>query len=630
MKRFFLAFSLLCFVFLLAAQTKTPKKKRFIKSWHIEEQLAMPDTVPMDTSKLNFQDRNIIDKFSISNSYNANYGSPIQSRIYMDRPRNSDFMFENAFKPYLMDVSSALFYDTTFPFTNLTYLTGGPTGRKEDQVKFLFTASPSKRLNFGTNLDYFYSEGQYANQAAKRFSGSIFARYNGKHYSFNALVAANNHFHHENGGLSNLDLINNPTVDVQPKDMPTYMHAYEVFNKNLIYYNQNYSIGINREKRVNKDSVTYEYIPVTRFGHTIKYEEMKNRYYEPALVTNFYDNTYLYRKNQTIANDTAALKTLENVFSVNLAEEFNKWMHFGLTAFVENEVQQFTFMPDTVLNHVTKSNTSVGGVLSKQRGTKFTYEILGNIYLIGYKLGDFKINGNVNGNFNIGKENIVLKANAFLHNEEPSYFIQHYYSTHFKWDNDFNKIRTTHIEGTFELPKRKTKLNLAVENITNYVYFNDKAIPTQNNGNIQVLSANLKQDVSVGHFTLENNIVYQTSSNQDALPLPALTLFHNLYYHGKWFKDLYPQLGLNVRYYTNYYAPSFMPATSQFYNQKSVTIGNYPVINAYANFHLKQARFFFEYTNISAFILKGYGMLMPNYPVNPPMFKMGISWNFYN
>jgi hypothetical protein len=166
-------------VFLIAAQTQTPKKKRFIKSWHIEEQLAMPDTVPMDSSKLNFQDRNIIDKFSIANSYNANYGSPIQSRIYMDRPQNSDFMFENAFKPYLMDVSSALFYDATYPFTNLTYLTGGPTGRKEDQVKFLFTASPSKILNFGTNLDYFYSEGQYANQAAKRFSGSIFARYNG-------------------------------------------------------------------------------------------------------------------------------------------------------------------------------------------------------------------------------------------------------------------------------------------------------------------------------------------------------------------------------------------------------------------------------------------------------------------
>jgi len=630
MKRFFLAFSLLCFVFLIAAQTQTPKKKRFIKSWHIEEQLAMPDTVPMDSSKLNFQDRNIIDKFSIANSYNANYGSPIQSRIYMDRPQNSDFMFENAFKPYLMDVSSALFYDATYPFTNLTYLTGGPTGRKEDQVKFLFTASPSKILNFGTNLDYFYSEGQYANQAAKRFSGSIFARYNGKHYSFNALVAANNHFHHENGGLSNLDLINNPTVDVKPKDMPTYMHSYGVFNKNLFYYNQNYSIGINRENQITQDSVAYEYIPVTRFGHTIKYEEMKNRYYEPALDTNFYDNTYLYRKNQTIANDTAALRTLENVVSVNLAEEFNKWMHFGLTAFVENEVQQFTFMPDTVLNHVTKSNTSVGGVLSKQKGTKFTYEILGNIYLIGYKLGDFKINGDVNGNFNIGKENIVLKANAFLHNEEPSYFIQHYYSTHFKWENNFNKIRTTHIEGTFELPKRKTKLNLAVENITNYVYFNDKAMPTQNNGNIQVLSANLKQDVSVGHFTLENNIVYQTSSNQDALPLPALTLYSNLYYHGKWFKDLYPQLGLNVRYFTNYYAPSLMPATSQFYNQKSVTIGNYPVINAYANFHLKQARFFFEYTNVSAFILKGYGMLMPNYPVNPPMFKMGVSWNFYN
>lgn len=610
-------------------QAQVQKPKRFVKSWHIHEQFAIADTVPMDTARLNYQDQNIVEKLSIANSYNGNYGSPIQSMLYMKRPQGADFMFEDAYKPYLMDVPAALFYDATFPFTNLTYLTGGPVSHREEQVKFLFTASPSKKVNFGTNLDYINSKGRYGDgkQAAQRFSGSLFGRYTGKHYSAYGLAAINNHLNHEFGGLSDLQLLTNKDVAVQHKDMPVFMHGYSAFKKNTFYYNHNYSIGINREVRVNEDSTAYEYVPVTRFGHMIKYEEMKKRYYEPRLERRFYENTY-----DTIhaSNDTTAVRTLTNMLSVNIAEEFNRWMRFGVTAYVENEVQQFTFFKDSLLQRATKSNTRVGGMLSKTQGSNLRYSVLGDIYLIGYKLGEFRLEGKAEGQFKIGKEDILLSADAFIRNEAPSYFIQQYYSNHFRWENNFTKMYKTHVGGTFSLPKRKTKLHVAVENLTNLIYFNEKAIPLQHSGNVQVLSADLKQDISFGAFTLENNAVYQVSSNQEVLPLPTLALFHNFYYHGKWFVDLYPQIGVSMRYHTKYFAPSYMPATGQFYNQRGVEIGDYPMLSAYANFHLKKARFFFEYNNIGSFFLKGWGYHMPNYPINPPMLKMGLSWNFYD
>lgn len=625
MKKIFLLFGLLFLVVSLGAQR--PVKKKFVKSWHIDEQFALADSVPMDTARLNYQDNNIIDKFSIANSYNSNYGSPIQSKIYLKRPQGTDFIFEDSYKPYLMDVPAALFYDATFPYTNLTYLTGGPASSKEEQVKFLFTASPSKKANFGTNLDYFYSKGMYKNLAAQRFSGSMFGRYTGKHYSAYGLVTINNHFNHENGGLSNLAQLNNPNLDMPSYDMSVFMDGYSVFRKNTFYYNHNYSIGINREIKVNEDSVTYEYIPVTRFGHMIKFEEMKKRYYEPTLERKYYENTFDSIHN---TNDTAAVRTLTNLFSINLAEEFNKWMRFGLTGYVENEIQQFTYFKDSLLQHATKSNTRVGGMLSKSQGTNFRYTILGDIYLIGYKLGEFRLEGNAEGSFKLGNEEVGLAANAFVRNEEPSFFIQNYYSNHFRWENNFTKVYKTHIGGVFSLPKRKTRLNIAIENLTNLIYFNEKALPAQYSGNVQLLSADLKQDVSFGAFTLENNVVYQACSNLDVLPLPMFTLYHNFYYHDKWFVDLYPQLGVSVRYHTKYYAPSYMPATGQFYNQKEIEVGDYPVLNVYANFHLKKARFFFEYTNIGTYFIKGWGFHMPNYPINPPMLKMGLSWNFYN
>jgi len=85
-----------------------------------------------------------------------------------------------------------------------------------------------------------------------------------------------------------------------------------------------------------------------------------------------------------------------------------------------------------------------------------------------------------------------------------------------------------------------------------------------------------------------------------------------------------------MRYHTSYYAPAYMPATGQFYVQSKVLIGNYPVINAYLNFHLKRTRFFLEYYHINQKFMKGAYYSMPNYPINPTIMKMGVSWNFYD
>jgi hypothetical protein len=89
-------------------------------------------------------------------------------------------------------------------------------------------------------------------------------------------------------------------------------------------------------------------------------------------------------------------------------------------------------------------------------------------------------------------------------------------------------------------------------------------------------------------------------------------------------------LGVNVRYHTAYYAPKYMPAIGQFYTQSDTKIGNYPVMNAYVNFHLKRTRFFVEYYHLNQMFMDGAYYSMPNYPINPAIMKFGISWNFYD
>lgn len=639
----------------LYAQDNKPAAAQYVKTWKIVDKFGRIDSIPADTAHLNFQNHNPMDRFSIANAYNGNLGSPIQSKIYFDRPLVNEFIFADAYYPYMTQVESATFYNTKSPFSSLKYLTGGTSYRKQEQIAFLFTANANKKLNFGTTLDYIYAVGEYNKQAAKRFSGSLFGSYDGKHYSAKGLIATNSHTNQENGGITNDSYLHasGGKVGNATKDIPVNMSSdaqstYKLFE---IYFDQQYSLGFERLKKGAKDSTQTEFVPVTKFGHSLRIDDMRKRYYESTPDTGFYKNTYYPVMEKA---DTAGMQVMTNRFSISLAEEFNKWMRFGLTAYIENEIERFNYRERSlventdvlatgrlignrkvydladVMKYDLKSSTRLGGILSKELGQKFTYSIQGEITPIGYKAGDMLLSADFKSAFKLWRDTIQLQANGFIRSDAPSYYNQFYQSNHFFWINSFDKIYRTRVGGRFAIPNRSLWLDVSVENVTKTIYYDTLSLPVQDNGNVQIVAANLRKDFHVGSFTLENNVVYQLSSNQDVIPLPDLTLYHNLYYHGLWFKVLSAQLGVDLRYNTSYYAPAYMPATGQFRMQKDMKVGNYPIISPYANFHLKRTRFFFQYYHLNRLFMKGVYYSMPYYPVDPSVFKMGLTWNFYN
>ena len=80
----------------------------------------------------------------------------------------------------------------------------------------------------------------------------------------------------------------------------------------------------------------------------------------------------------------------------------------------------------------------------------------------------------------------------------------------------------------------------------------------QYGNSVQVFSAKLNQNFKFGIFNWENEIAYQKSSNEDILPLPALTAYSNIYLVFRIAKVLRVQLGADVRYFTEYYAPDYL------------------------------------------------------------------------
>jgi hypothetical protein len=70
-----------------------------------------------------------------------------------------------------------------------------------------------------------------------------------------------------------------------------------------------------------------------------------------------------------------------------------------------------------------------------------------------------------------------------------------------------------------------------------------------------------------------------------------------------------------------------------FANQPSaekIKVGNYPIIDVYANFHLKHTRFYVMYSHINYSNDGSKSFRAPHYPANPGMLKLGLSWNFFN
>ena len=209
--------------------------------------------------------------------------------------------------------------------------------------------------------------------------------------------------------------------------------------------------------------------------------------------------------------------------------------------------------------------------------------------------------------------------------------MNNYVSNHFIWRNDFGKIRRLRFGGILNLPHTGTNINVGAENIQNYIYFGPDCLPAQYGGSLQVFSVQLQQDFQWRALNWRNTVIYQTSSNEDVLPLPKLSVYSNLFLHFRVARVLEVQFGVDLDYYTRYHAPSYQPATMAFCNQKEIECGNYPFMNAYVNMKLSRARFFVLFSHVNQGMFGGNNYFsLPHYPLNPRRFQMGVVVDFVN
>lgn len=653
-----------------------------IHQWHISELLGEIIPTNADTLQYMFQNWHNTDGFNGEYNYLGNMGSPRETRIFFHRKALPEFNFLKPYDYFITPIDKFYFTDTKSPYTNLSYHESGDKITGDDRFRAYFATNAGKKFGAGFLFDYLYGRGRYDNQSTAYTNFSLYSYYRSDKYKFHLLASRHHIKLAENGGIADDEYITNPekteggSKNFGTNDIP--VNLSRAWNRNEVYsafFTHNYNIGFYRERTAEtsdsllqpenpmttigdviteKDSLAQEtnyikeFVPVTRFTHTLKINSDERSFINYSQPKNFYADTYLRYDSV----DKTKNINIKNTLALSLLEGFNKWAIAGVTAYATYDYQRYT-LPDTlpaspmeIRSKKSEYTLSVGGILQRSKSKILNYKLRGEASVAGEDLGAFLLEGDARLKFKLWKDAAFLDAKAFIKNSNPSFYYRHYHSEHYWWDNNLDKEFRSRAEAAISIERWGTKLSAGVETVKNYTYLANKSIPNaadngylnriavaQESKNIQILSATLQQKFKAGVFHLDTELTYQNSSNKEVLPLPDFNAYANFYVKFKIANVLNTELGADVRYFTSYYAPDYSPALGQFYQQNpnnKIEIGNYPIVNIYANFLLKQTRFYVMYHHINEGTGNRQYFLSPHYPISPKALWLGLSWNFYN
>ncbi len=639
------------------SKSSKPKKQRVEPSvaWSVSEPLGLHYPSTIDTLHLNYHSTMVPSMVSDAWLTTGNYGAPGQNQIFFERPLAGEFFFEDAIEAWMHNTANMRYYNTRIPMTLLSHSTGGDKYSNLDRTQVEFSGNVNRKTQLGGGIDYIYSKGSYEAQADKDFTWRLFGSHMGDRYEMQTFFNHYNYTTKESGGITDDRYITDPAevqggvTRVDNKSIPTRLtSAQNHLEGSQFYLNQRYKVGFYRYRR---DSVTdtvidRTYVPVTSFIWTLDFKHGKHQFLNNSGNDdrNFFDHSYLDGDG---TDESTRYWRLRNTVGVSMLEGFNKWAKFGFAIYGTHEVRRYTQVNDTITgttlpeglealpvnmaHRKTQNLMWLGGQLTKQQGSLLRYNATAQFGVLGDAAGEIDITGDVTTRFKLLGDTVSVKGYGYFKNLAVPYLLQQFVSNHYAWANSFNKTKRMRVGGELNIPFSWTNVNVGYETLNDYIYWDANGLPAQHGGAVHVLSARWRQGLHFKAFNWDNSVTLQTSSNEQVLPLPKFAIYSNLYATFTIARVLHVQMGVDGNYYTKYYAPAYNPATMTFHIQREMECGNFVIMNLYANFRMKQARFFVAWTHFNQKVHSGDAYFAtPHYPLNPARLQVGVSVNFVN
>ncbi len=619
--------------------------------WNIDKDYNKVYTMPLDTALVDWRIDYPFYKEGVGDMSLGGLGQSTQPINYFTRETYQNFSFVQSFDAYIFDVESTEFTNVKQPFTQMSYSESG--SKRYREVNFGIAHAQQISPSTGFNLDYKSrgTKGLYDRQNTVNHNLALNFSHTGKYYTVHAGYLNNKIETEESGGVVGAWTIQDTLYDMQigvPLKL-SEAEAENTYRNNTIFIDQ--SIAIPLEPVTDMD-YSLSHLSAIYIGHSLEYSRWSKLYTDVyATYTNdrgdrddegnyvavedvYYDNWYI---NPTATRDTIGERLLSNRFYV----QAQPWNRDGAIGTINGGIgvdlhtySQFDFDSYLTGKLSTEKLTSYFGYGSVDGKIK-RYVDWGadlKVYPSGYRGGDYSASARLALKAYFQGRPMILSGKLTSENTSPSYWQENLFSNHFVWFTPLSQENKTRLEAKFEVPSLALEISAWQEVVSDKIYYDANSYVAQCSDLISVSGLYASKDFRVNGLHLDHRVLMQWSTDQSVVPLPLFSAYLSYYYEFWVTKDvLRLQIGTDCRYSSSYYMPGYNPALSVFYNQQSDKLGGYPYMDAYVAGKWKRMRIYLKYQHLN------YGLFgnssyfqVAGYPMNPGMFKLGISWGFYD
>jgi hypothetical protein len=582
---------------------------------------------PIDTVIRNFHRWNFVQQNNNLYQDLGNIGMAIRP-IYFKPPSVIGVRSGSEVFDLYWDSEKIRYFDTKSPFTNMKVVLGGK-GRSYTKVTYSRNINP--RWNFGINYRTILVDKQVPLRTGKgdRVTKSnyydAFTSFHTKDSVYRAFVNFQRIFHRvfESGGVDLSDKSDTVLADYFDKTAVVWLNAAE---SNDLRMNFHFSHQLQAGKALQVYHTLDRYRQKAGFIDNYKTDKRFFSYVDP-----------LGERGDSIVHDTtnnvSKFKIVRNEFGIkgNLLKLFYNGYyairHYSMTYYHYNWLQDSLKVP------ALGNESYIGGRM------ELNLDSIGliNGWVEADQDGDLRIEGNIVSRWFDGSLRQLLY--------KPSFASQSYIGKHNKWNNTFDKIESSQINGNIHYRSKVLNVSpgITFTRLGNYTFFqqnpdttSQRVISVQSSGSQVWFAPEIKWSFTVlKHFTFSNQTIYtlMAENADNAIRLPELFVnaqlsYANIHFNGNF--DVHT--GVEMHWHSSYFAPAYDPATRQFYNQDIQQINAFPVIDIFLNAKIKKGRIFVKYNNLlNASIFYDFGYLStPGYPGQRNIVDFGFDLSLYD
>ena len=606
-----------------------------------------------DKSKTQFLDSSISDfyaRFPLPYYYNhlGNLATASKSLLFNPLLQTGFDAGFHQFDIYNYTLENTKFFQTTKPYTELTYLLGSSA---EQTINVLHTQNKKDNLNFSLEYRFINSPGVFKNQNASVNNTRFALQYQSpnKRYHLTTVYIANKNASSENGGTVNYKLLDSLALGnpfelavrlgqggvIRRNLFNTAVSTGNIYTQNQYVVRQQYDLG-QKDSIVTDSSVVKLFYPRLRLQHLLSIKQSSFWFNDVYADSTNYANYFGYniKKNATGYYDTISFKdswtNIENELSVlSFPDKKNAAQFLKMSATLQNIVGRFS---DTLRDKFY--NVFIGGEYRNRTKNKvWDMEANAQLYLTGFNAGDYsayislqKLLGKKIGSLQIGFQNIN-KSPSFIYTSGSSFRVTNRQSFNKEnttkiWTNYFNKPLNLSLTGEYFL-------------MSNYLYFDNYFSAQQEATLFNILHIGLEKKFKLSkHINLYSEIHLQQTTANAPVNIPQVLTRQRIAFEGNFYTNLFLSTGLEFRYHSKYKPSGYSPFNGQFFYQDSYSLYNRPDINFFFNFRIKSFKAFFRAENLNTLIppsgYKQYNYSVEQYPTQSVWIRFGVWWNFVN